>query len=93
MSAEDEDDDKLETDEAEAEAEEAADADADAGSSRGAREEPVEFHSSETRRKLRDQLEAEIQAFLASGGSIEQVDANTSARPAIITASVGDEVS
>ncbi len=93
MSAEDEDDDKLETDEAEAEAEEAADADADAGSSRGAREEPVEFHSSETRRKLRDQLEAEIQAFLASGGSIEQVEANTSARPAIITASVGDEVS
>ena len=91
MSAEDEDDDKLETDEAEAEAEEAADA--DAGSSRGAREEPVEFHSSETRRKLRDQLEAEIQAFLASGGSIEQVEANTSARPAIITASVGDEVS
>ncbi len=84
MSAENEDDDNLDSEAVEAEAEASAEA--------GPREEPVETHSSESRRKLRDQLEAEIQAFLAAGGSIKQVEPNASARPPIITASVNDEV-
>ena len=84
MSAENEDDDNLDSEAVEAEAEASAEA--------GPREEPVEVPSSESRRKLRDQLEAEIQAFLAAGGSIKQVEPNASARPPIITASVNDEV-
>ena len=70
MSVESEDDDNLdaEASEAEVESESEADAEADAGPASAARGEPVEFHSSETHRKLRDQLDAEIQAFLAAGG-------------------------
>ncbi|MCG3171368.1 MAG: hypothetical protein CALGDGBN_02969 [Pseudomonadales bacterium] len=86
MSAENEDDDNLDSEAVEAEAE------AEASAEPGPREEPVEVPSSESRRKLRDQLEAEIQAFLAAGGSIKQVEPNASARPPIITASVNDEV-
>lgn len=84
MSAENEDDDNLDS--------EAVEAEAEASAEPGPREEPVEVPSSESRRKLRDQLEAEIQAFLAAGGSIKQVEPNASARPPIITASVNDEV-
>ncbi len=95
MSVESEDDDNLdaEASEAEVESESEADAEADAGPASAARGEPVEFHSSETHRKPRDQLDAEIQAFLAAGGSIEKVEPNASARPPIITASVSDDVS
>lgn len=95
MSVENEDDDNLdaEASEAEVESESEVDAEADAGPVSAGRPEPVEFHSTETHRKLRDQLDAEIQAFLAAGGSIEKVEPNASARPPIITASVSDDAS
>lgn len=97
MSVENEDDDNLDAEASEAEVESEsevdAEADVDAGPASAGRAEPVEFHSSETHRKLRDQLDAEIQAFLAAGGSIEQVEPNVSARPPIITASVSDDAS
>lgn len=89
MSAEDEDDDNNVDSESVG-----ADADADddeAAARTPAADEPAELQSSEVRRKLRDQLEAEIQAFLAAGGSIQQVEPNASARPPIITAGVSDE--
>ncbi len=95
MSVESEDDDNLDAEagEAEVESESEVDAEADAGPASAARGEPVVLHSSEAHCKLRDQLEAEIQAFLAAGGSIEKIEPNASARPPVITASVSDEVS
>lgn len=44
------------------------------------REEQAETRSIEARRQLRGQLESEIEAFLRSGGRIEQVAANVSAQ-------------
>lgn len=84
MSTENEDD-NLEAEDVEVDAEDSE--------SPAVRDEPIEFHSSETHRKLRDKLEAEIQAFLAAGGSIEKVEANIGARSPIITASAGDDAS
>lgn len=38
-------------------------------------------HSLDVRNRVRDQLESDIAAFLAEGGSIEQVDDNVRADP------------
>lgn len=88
MSAEDEDDDNNVDSESVG-----TDADDDEAAAAGppAADEAAELQSSEVRRKLRDQLEAEIQAFLAAGGSIQHVEPNASARPPVITAGVSDE--
>jgi len=56
------------------------------------RDEPVETRSQEARRKLREQMQAEIDAFLKSGGRIEQVEPNVSAQPATNPAAVSDLV-
>lgn len=46
-----------------------------------AREETVELRSKESRSKLRDQMEADIEAFLRRGGRIEQVEPTATAQP------------
>jgi hypothetical protein len=75
----DEEPDVVDSDDAEAEAETDSEAEAPAAVSR---EEPVELRASESRRKLRDQMQADIERFLNSGGRIEVVDPNTSAKDA-----------
>ncbi len=45
-----------------------------------ARDEPLETRSLEARCKLRDQMQSDIEAFLRSGGRIEQVAPNVSAQ-------------
>ena len=42
------------------------------------RDEPLETRSMEARCKLRDQMQSDIEAFLRSGGRIEQVAPNVS---------------
>jgi hypothetical protein len=63
---------------------------AEAGDAPPAREETAEFRSGEARRKLRDQLQAEIDAYLKRGGQIEVLEAASSAQGASITAGVND---
>jgi hypothetical protein len=82
MSSEDEENEIVESETAEAEPVAAA-----------VRDEPVETRSSEARRKLRDQMQAEIEAFLKAGGRIEQVAPNASAQGTSLTATAGNEVS
>lgn len=82
MSSEDEENEIVESETAEAEPVAAA-----------VRDEPVETRSSEARRKLRDQMQAEIEAFLKAGGRIEQVAPNVSAQGTSLTATAGNEVS
>ena len=77
MSAEDEEPEVVDSDEIEIEA-------------APAREEQAETRSAEARRKLREQMEAEIEAFLKAGGKIEQVSPHERARPPSISASTGD---
>ena len=60
--------------------------DVDAGA---ARDEPVETRSAEARRKLREQMQADIERFLQSGGHIEQVAPNTRGAESS-TVSLGD---
>ena len=55
-----------------------------------AREEPADLRSSESRRRLREQMQAEIEAFLRGGGHIEKLEASASAQGATITAGVND---
>jgi len=57
-----------------------------------AREEPAETRSSEARRKLREQMQAEIDAFLKSGGRIQQLEPTVSAQVAPLTATAGNEL-
>jgi hypothetical protein len=83
MSSEDEDNDTVES-----EAADAADVDAAAAA---VREEPAETGSSEARRKLRDQMQADIEAFLKAGGRIEQVEPSASAQSTPLTATAGNE--
>ena len=49
------------------------------------RDEPLETRSLEARCKLRDQMQSDIEAFLRSGGRIEQVAPNVSAQDAATT--------
>jgi hypothetical protein len=82
-------DDETET-ETEAVDSEAVEAEAAAASS--PREEPAETRSSEARRKLREQMQAEIEAFLKSGGRIQQLEPTVSAQAAPLTATAGNEL-
>ena len=50
----------------------------------------IETRSSESHKRLREQMEAEVEASLRSGGKIEQVVNGSSQRAAPATASVGD---
>lgn len=45
------------------------------------KEERLEDHTVDSRRKLREQLQAEVEEFLARGGKIQQVEANITADP------------
>jgi len=53
------------------------------------REEQAETRSLEARRRLRDQMQAEIEAFLRNGGRIEKLEPTASAS-ASVTAGVND---
>ena len=75
MSADDEQPDDVDSEEVEAEAEAEADAEAPAVV---ARDETAELRSSEARRKLRNQMQADIERFLKSGGRIEHVEPSVS---------------
>lgn len=44
------------------------------------RDEPLEIRSLEARSRLRDQMQSDIEAFLRSGGRIEEVAPNVSAQ-------------
>lgn len=46
------------------------------------RDEPLETRSVEARDKLRDQMQSDVEAFLRSGGRIEQVAPNVSTQDA-----------
>jgi hypothetical protein len=83
MSSEDEDDIETSSD--------VADADqAEGGEAPPAREDAAELRSGEAQRKLRDQMQAEIEAFLKRGGQIEVLEAASNAQGASITAGVND---
>lgn len=71
---------------------EAVEAEADAGVAAAVRDEPAETRSLEARRRLREQMQAEIEAFLKNGGRIEHVEPNASAQPAPLTATAGNEL-
>lgn len=45
------------------------------------RDDRLEDHTVDSRRKLREQLQSEVEAFLARGGKIQQVEANITADP------------
>ena len=47
----------------------------------GSREEPADQRTVESRKKLRDSLSEQIEAFLDSGGEIEEVPSNITADP------------
>ena len=65
---------------------------AEAAAASSAREEPAETRSSEARRKLREQMQAEIDAFLEAGGRIQQLEPTVSAQTAPLTATAGSEL-
>ncbi len=46
-----------------------------------AMDEYPEDHTVDSRNKVREQLQAEVEAFLAGGGVIQQVDAHVTADP------------
>ena len=80
MSSEDEDDNDNDNDLAESEPVEAE--------APPAEKETVEVRSLESRRKTREQMQADIEAFLSRGGRIEQLEPSTSSQG--ITAGVND---
>lgn len=45
------------------------------------KDERLEDHTVDSRRKLREQLQSEVEEFLARGGKIQQVEANITADP------------
>jgi len=55
-----------------------------------ARDEAAELPSGESRRKLRAQLEAEMEAFLKRGGRIEVLESAANEKATSITAGVND---
>lgn len=79
MSDEDDDSDVLEND----------DEGSDDGGT-GASDDVIETRSSEAHRRLRDQMDADIEAFLSKGGKIEQVNSGGLQRSGPLTASAGD---
>lgn len=78
--SDDEERDPIEADEVEGDVEadaEGGEVEAAAGGdapAAAAREEPIELRSVEERKKLRDQMQADIERFLKSGGRIEHVE-------------------
>ena len=81
-----------EDDETETEAVDSDTVEAEVVAASSAREEPAETRSSEARRKLREQMQADIDAFLKSGGRIQQLEPTVSAQAAPLTATAGNEV-
>ncbi len=81
-----------EEDETETEAVDSDAVEAEAAVAASTREELVETRSSEARRKLREQMQAEIDAFLKAGGRIQQLEPTVSAQTAPLTATAGNEV-
>ena len=81
-----------EDDETETEAVDSDTVEAEVAAASSACEEPAETRSSEARRKLREQMQAEIDAFLKSGGRIQQLEPTVSAQAAPLTATAGNEV-
>jgi len=81
-----------EEDETETEAVDSDAVEAEAAVAASTREELVETRSSEARRKLREQMQAEIDAFLKAGGRIQQLEPTVSAQAAPLTATAGNEV-
>jgi hypothetical protein len=59
----------------------ADDTEAEPVEERVVREERLEDHTVDSRKKLREQLQSEVEAFLARGGKIQVVDANITADP------------
>ena len=47
----------------------------------GSKDESAEERTVESRRKLREMLESQIQAYIKNGGEIEQVDTHVAAEP------------
>ncbi|PJE79432.1 Transcriptional regulator SutA [invertebrate metagenome] len=47
----------------------------------GSRDEPAEEHTVESRKKLRESLNKQIEAFLQNGGEIEEVPSNATSTP------------
>lgn len=81
-----------EEDETETEAVDSDAVEAEAAVAASTREELVETRSSEARRKLREQMQAEIDAFLRAGGRIQQLEPTVSAQSAPLTATAGNEI-
>lgn len=81
-----------EDDETETEAVDSDVVEAEAAAASPVREELAETRSSEARRKLREQMQAEIEAFLKSGGRIQQLEPTVSAQAAPLTATAGNEL-
>ena len=81
-----------EEDETETEAVDSDAVEAEAAVAASTREELVETRSSEARRKLREQMQAEIDAFLKAGGRIQQLEPTVSAQTAPLTATAGTEI-
>ncbi len=81
-----------EEDETETEAVDSDAVEAEAAVAASTREELVETRSSEARRKLREQMQAEIDAFLKAGGRIQQLEPTVSAQTAPLTATAGNEI-
>jgi hypothetical protein len=67
--------------EGEAEGDVEASAPAGAGSAAGAGEESPDERTVASRQKLREEMAAEIEAFLARGGKIAQIEPNVTADP------------
>ena len=91
----DEDRDDNEDDVAEPDTDSDAEPDADTGGSAGAeaapaRDDAAELPSVEARRKAREQLEAEMEAFLKRGGKIEVVEPVAGSQGTSFTAGVND---
>jgi hypothetical protein len=59
----------------------ADDTEAEPVEERVVREERLEDHTVDSRKKLREQLQSEVEAFLARGGKIQVVDTNITADP------------
>ena len=81
-----------EEDETETEAVDSDAVEAEAAVAASTREELVGTRSSEARRKLREQMQAEIDAFLKAGGRIQQLEPTVSAQTAPLTATAGNEI-
>jgi hypothetical protein len=81
MASEDEENDAVESEAVE---------EAEAADAPAPREETPEAPSSESRRKIREQMQAEIEAYLRSGGRIEKLEPSVTTQTTGPTAGVND---